>query len=109
MVTRGKSSILNTVTREVCRDCDHELGKLEQAVEPGFPALAQAAEAGAPLVLDIDSARMHARWAKKAITNELTSSFPGWRPPPWARRCFAETRSAAPLSGPPGIQRTTRC
>ncbi len=77
MVTRGKSSVLHTITREVCQDCNHELGKLEQAVESAFLALAWAAEDGAPLVLEVDKAQMLARWAQKmTITNELTSNFP---------------------------------
>jgi hypothetical protein len=77
MVTRGKSSVLHTVTREVCQHCNHELGKLEQAVEPAFLALTRAAEDGVPLVLEVDKAQMLARWAQKmAITNELASNFP---------------------------------
>lgn len=77
MVARGRSSILHTVTREVCQDCNHELGRLEQAVEPVFLALAQAAEDGAPVVLEVDRAQLLARWAEKmAVTNELTSDFP---------------------------------
>ncbi len=77
VIARGKSSILNTVTREVCQDCNNALSKLEQAVEPVFLELAQAAEHGIPLQIAVDDALLLARWAEKmAITNELTSGFP---------------------------------
>jgi hypothetical protein len=77
VVARGKGSILNTVTREVCQDCNNALSKLEQAVEPVFLALARAAEDGTSLELAVESAKLLARWAQKmAVTNELTSEFP---------------------------------
>lgn len=72
----GKSSVLNTVTREVCLQCDKALRKLAQAVEPIFLALACAAEDGISLQLAVNDARMLAGRAEMmAITNELTSEL----------------------------------
>jgi hypothetical protein len=76
--TRGKSSVLNLVTREVCGDCNNALSRLEQRVKPVFLALASAAEQATPIKLSVTDAELLARWAEKmAITNELTGSTPG--------------------------------
>jgi hypothetical protein len=75
--TRGKSSVLNLVTREVCEDCNNALSRLEQQVKPVFLALARAAEQAAPITLPVSDAKLLARWAEKmAITNELAGGAP---------------------------------
>ncbi|HXW87894.1 MAG TPA: hypothetical protein VEJ42_06515 [Streptosporangiaceae bacterium] len=74
-VIRNKRSVLNQVTREVCKNCNWTLGRtLEEPVKPLFIALAQAAQSGDPLTIAHGDASTLARWAEKmAITNELAS------------------------------------
>jgi hypothetical protein len=75
--TRGKASVLNLVTREVCKECNNVLSRLEQRVEPVFLALANAAEQAAPIMLPVADAELLVCWAEKmAITNELTGHAP---------------------------------
>jgi hypothetical protein len=78
-LTRSKRSVLTTVTRAVCEDCNHTLGRtLEEPTKPLFLTLAHAAQDGTPLTLTRSDAKTLARWAQKmAITNELAGNPPG--------------------------------
>ncbi len=74
-VIRNKRSVLNQVTRAVCKDCNEMLGRtLEEPAKPPFLALVQAAQCGEPQTIARADAKTLARWAEKmAITNELAS------------------------------------
>jgi hypothetical protein len=76
--TRDKASVLNLVTREVCKDCNGQLGRdLEPKVKPVFLAMAHAAEHGSTTELSVEDAQTLGRWAQKmATTNELTATPP---------------------------------
>jgi hypothetical protein len=108
VVSHGKNSILNTITREVCEDCNHELGKLEQAVQQVFVALAHAAESGSSLEIAVEDARMLARWAEKmAMTNKLTSNFPKVATSVMGQSLLRGDTICSSLSGRRGIRLTT--
>lgn len=76
--TSDKASVLNMVTREVCRDCNGKLGReLEPKAKPLFLAMTRAAERGATVRLPVADAQTLGRWAQKmATTNELTGKAP---------------------------------
>jgi hypothetical protein len=76
--TRDRASVLNLVSREVCKDCNAQLGRdLEPKAKPVFLAMAHAAEHGSAIELPVADAQTLARWAQKmATTNELTGPPP---------------------------------
>jgi hypothetical protein len=73
VTTTHKASVLNIITRAVCRDCNTGwMSRLETEAKPVILALNEAAREGTALLLARPQARVVARWAQKtAMTNEL--------------------------------------